>query len=470
MLLQEFIDENKSIETLFNNLAPDYHTFAVQVKERQSLYNAIDLIFRYKIAEQEVKNQTEEEKEKNGYNSFKSYVNSIDDRNVRLLIQNTYLDINEKYYLLTSDNHHILHLINEAAEEKGIIEREKEIISKSSIINLVLNFEFLLSSCLRKYLKHKDSNINFDNKKLSLKDLEHSSDTYDQIKELAIDKTIEDILRKDFKEILIYLEKQIFQPHLNKRKLPLSNFEYINEVYETFQIRHLYIHNGGIFNSTYKSKTNSDVEIGTFVEEYVTTEYFNQRLKAFTQLGINLFLNFIDVFNKCDYKDGYEEKIEHRLKEVNTVVVKLLRDKRFDEATQITDFLLKNKRKDLIFHVNNSIANILSSNTIDNKSYDDSTMFLESIYESFSNKYKDISLEECTDIFEQLEYLGCKIILNKPNCLADTKDFLTFAKSKNYVWLMEIIYWPLFLVLAKNEPKFIEFREELIYSLIKGDD
>ncbi len=469
MLLQDFIDENKSIETLFNNLAPDYHSFATQVKQRQSLYNAIDLIFRYKIAEYEVKNESEEFKQESGFKRFEEFVNEIDDRNVKLLIQNTHLIVDELYYGLDSDNYNIKHLITEAAEEKGIIEREKEIISKSSIINLVLNFEFLLSSCLRVYLKHEGSNINYFDKKLSLKDLEHSSETFDQIKELAIDKTIEDILRKDFKEILIYLEKQIFQPHLNKKRLPLSTYQYINEVYETFQIRHLYIHNGGIFNSTYKSKTNSDVEIGSFVEEYITTDYFNERLKAFTQLGINLFINFTDCFIKWHYKNGEVEKVNSILDDLNTIVVKLLRDKKFEESSQITEFLLKNKSNHLVYHVNNAIGNILSDNIENNDSHSNSIKFLESSFDKILEESESEAKQD-DDLWKQLECLGSKIILNRENCFEDTKDLLLKAKLKKVDWLMEVIYWPLFLVLSKNEPEFIEFREELIYSLIKGDD
>lgn len=480
MVLNEFIRENESIETLFTDLAPGYHTFADRIKKRQSLYKTIDLIYQfnkisYKIAKAKDKRSSHEteveviDKLEKSYEILNDYLESIEDRNVKELNKAMKLSIEDDRISMYSDNKNVSFMISEANKVRDSIEKEREIIAKSSIINLVINVETLISSCLRDYLKLETSKIEIMDKKLSLRDLRHSSNGYDQVRDLAVEKTIEDYLRKDFKELIKDIENKIFNPH-KKKDRSLINHEFIDDVYETFQLRHLYIHNNGYYSSNYVSKTDRDVHVGNKVDEDVDGDYFNSRLKAFNTFGIDLYLNFESIIFDELYKNNQLESIDKKCGDLNDLSLMLLRNGHYEEASNISRFLIKKGDDSIISHVNNLIAYRLSEYIFDEEDYKKSLEYIEDKYNEFHENIDEVNAEEDDKFWIYSQFVGCAIVLEKEDSYEMTISMLEYARKIDYPGTMDMLYWPLLKLVAVNNSEFIDYRDELIYNLIKGDE
>jgi len=156
---------------------------------------------------------------------------------------------------------------------RGITHRhyQKELLYRSSLINLVSSAEWFLSRILHWYFD-KFPEATENNEKFSLKDLK-SLGSIEDAKAYLIDSVVENILRGSFEDWLGALRKKI--------ELSMSYLEqHKDKLLEVCQRRNLLIHNGGIVNRIYLSKISSELKTGLSLGDQiqVTQQYLDDAI------------------------------------------------------------------------------------------------------------------------------------------------------------------------------------------------
>lgn len=154
-------------------------------------------------------------------------------------------------------------------KERKLVHGQIDILYRTSLINLVVFLELLISNLLRKRLYDYPEMFGIQNKSLTLLDIRNMG-SLDEAEEYLIEKEIENIMRGSLNDWCNYFKEKL------KLKFKCIN-DFKEELIEIFQRRNLYVHNDGIVNKIYLSNVNE-----------------NQRIKIKNGEKLNIDLIYID--------------------------------------------------------------------------------------------------------------------------------------------------------------------------------
>ncbi|TXK77742.1 hypothetical protein [Paenibacillus sp. N3.4] len=174
------------------------------------------------------------------------------------------------------------------------------ILYKSSIINLVVFFEILISKLITKRISEHPKSININDKSLTFDEIVRLG-SLENAQMFLIENEVETIMRKSYSDWLDYLTKNL-----------KCNLSFINDcnddVFEIFQRRNIIVHNDGIVNNIYLSKVslkNKDkYKLGQSIK--ITNEYIEESIDLLERIGILIAL---EMWQKMEKKSSDREEL-----------------------------------------------------------------------------------------------------------------------------------------------------------------
>lgn len=206
---------------------------------------------------------------------------------------------------------------------------QKEILYRSSFINLLSTVEWFFAQILHyHYDKHPES-AGIKKKTLTLEELK-SFESIKDAENYLIDDKIEGILRSSFKDWL-----QTLKNELNLSLAYTNDFE--NELIEIYLRRNLLVHNGGVVNSIYLSK----------VSEFYKEKYnINDKLeisKEYLERAISL-LHTVFTLISCELWKKLEPNNEDRCSLIMELGFDYLKRQMWDLSEISSTFLILDKK------------------------------------------------------------------------------------------------------------------------------
>ncbi len=157
----------------------------------------------------------------------------------------------------------------------------------NSLISLLSNVEWFFSQILHYYYDEHPESAGVQKRTLTLKDLKTFGSVEDAEKYL-IDVKIDEVLRGNFESWTCLLKEEI--------SLGLGYLkDVMDELIEIYQRRNLFVHNGGVVNSIYKSKVKESLRKGIDIGDKLSVEkeYLEHSIcklqKAFILIGAELW-------------------------------------------------------------------------------------------------------------------------------------------------------------------------------------
>ncbi|MCV0365657.1 MAG: hypothetical protein K5798_00125 [Nitrosopumilus sp.] len=157
-------------------------------------------------------------------------------------------------------------------------------VKEMGLVYLITQFEEFLKDTLR-LVYIKNPSILKSSKKIEVSELIDIKDVED-IKNLAIENQIEDLLHEDIEEIASYLNVKL--------KINLIKKKEWKEFAERFYRRNILIHNDGIPNKLYHKKTNTKSK----ERLDITEKYFSKSLMLFEKISHDIAHYCEDKFSK----------------------------------------------------------------------------------------------------------------------------------------------------------------------------
>lgn len=204
-------------------------------------------------------------------------------------------------------------LHNKLQKILGYLKTENELYNNSIIMSLTNAFELLVSDLLKDYVS-SDIRPNFmHGHKVDFKDIDRIG-SIESVKEFMIDNYTESVLRqgaiKWFEEL-----------HKFSSKINVNDLENHKELLiETFQRRHLLVHNNGIVNDHYLSKVDSTIIEGIKNGQKLLSnkDYLSSRLNIFREIGLLLIYKYFSTIYRSDKMSIYFMLNEHILERIHT--------------------------------------------------------------------------------------------------------------------------------------------------------
>lgn len=219
--------------------------------------------------------------------------------------------------------------IDEAFEILSRTYHQKEILYRSSFINLLSTVEWFFAQILHyHYDKHPDS-AGIKKKTLTLEELK-SFDSIKDAESYLIDDKIEGILRSSFKDWI-----QTLKNELNLNLGYINDFE--DELIEIYLRRNLLVHNGGIINSIYLSKVSN-----SYKEKYNLNEKLEVS-KDYLERAISL-LHTVFTLISCELWKKLEPNNEDRCDIVMSLGFEYLKIEMWDLSEISSTFLMLDKK------------------------------------------------------------------------------------------------------------------------------
>lgn len=209
-----------------------------------------------------------------------------------------------------------------------IIEKQKEILYRGSLLLLVTYFENLIAGVLRENFKKYPQRILLNEKSVSYRMLTEVNDI-EEIKNILIDQ---EVTSKMYGSLLDW--KNYFQKNI---KLNLKVWDdQFDELQEIIARRNLYVHNNGIINNIYIQLVNNidKVSIGKYLN--IDREYVDNAVNIIEYIGISLL---IEVWLK-EYADNPNE-----VKKITGLIYEeYLESQRWDVARHFYEICLQNSK------------------------------------------------------------------------------------------------------------------------------
>jgi hypothetical protein len=172
------------------------------------------------------------------------------------------------------------HAFQETINDLTRVQKRKNILYQSSLMNLTNTVEWFLSQILHKYFETYPNAIGSKENVFSLDDLK-GFNTIEDARQHLIETKVENILRDNFDAWIKFLKENV--------KLSMSYLEKNkSQIVEVFQRRNLIVHNGGKVNSIYLSKVvpefKENVSIGD--EILISRKYLDDSIGLFEEMFI----------------------------------------------------------------------------------------------------------------------------------------------------------------------------------------
>lgn len=223
--------------------------------------------------------------------------------------------------------------IEEASESSQQLysktEKQKELLYKSSLINLTSTVELFLSQLLHFYFDRFPDAVGSEIKFFSLDDLKSLGSIEDAKKHL-IESKVEAVLRESLEEWLRFWKERV--------KLSMGYMDTVrDQLIEVYQRRNLLIHNGGRVNSIYLSKVAPTLRENLARDQLLSVKpgYLNKTLDLFE---LNFVLIAAELWKKLDPKD------EERPDTLTGIVYSHLLNERWDIAEGLSYFQMGDKQ------------------------------------------------------------------------------------------------------------------------------
>ena len=208
-------------------------------------------------------------------------------------------------------------------------EKQKELLYKSSLINLTSTVELFLSQLLHFYFDRFPDAVGSETKFFSLDDLKSLGSIEDAKKHL-IESKVEAVLRESLEEWLRFWKERV--------KLSMGYVDTVrDQLIEVYQRRNLLIHNGGRVNSIYLSKVAPGLRENMSRDQLLSVkpEYLNKTLDLFE---LNFVLIAAELWKRLDPKD------EERPDTLTGIVYTHLLNERWDIAEGLSYFQMNDRQ------------------------------------------------------------------------------------------------------------------------------
>ena len=207
--------------------------------------------------------------------------------------------------------------------------RRSRLLYSSALLNLATSVELFFARLLHEFFARHPDAIGQKEKVFSIEDLS-AFDTLQAAREHYVLSRIEDLLRGSLADWFDFARTRL--------KLTMGYLkEDLGVLEETFQRRNVIVHNGGLANSIYLSKTQPDVRIGVAIGDDLTPdrEYLNKRIDLWERACI---LIAAELWKQLEPADA------DRCSALNEVIYSHLVAERWDLAGSIAQFVLKDKQ------------------------------------------------------------------------------------------------------------------------------
>lgn len=278
-----------------------------QIEEKSNhldMAELIDVIIELKIVELHGESETDHQKEK--YDLMNAVRAQLGRKNLVDFIYNN-LDVyedEEKEIIIETKSLLLKKMLNDALESQKALSTDINQLNNSIVISLVSSLELLIGDLLKEFLLNVDKSDFLTSKTIQFSKLA-AIGSIEEARSFLVDQYIEELLRQSFNSWINEIENK---GKINlKKKNFFKNSNDIELVNETFQRRHLLIHNDGIVNDLYLLNVDSscleDIEKGKTL--IVETDYIESRISLFRKLGIILIFLFSEKIHRKDKNEFF---------------------------------------------------------------------------------------------------------------------------------------------------------------------
>ncbi|AUN22265.1 hypothetical protein RSJ22_12795 [Clostridium botulinum] len=210
-----------------------------------------------------------------------------------------------------------------------------DILYKSALMSLVVYLESMFAELFRiSFSRYPDSIVN--KKTLSFEEIKKIG-SLDEALNYLIEKEIENMMYKGFDDWCKYFK--------DKHSMKMNYLDSDKgDLIEIICRRNLFVHNGGVVNSIYISKVNSNQRIG--IEKgtklRVNSEYVNEAIDVVYRVGCLIILDVWkksskDVNNAADYilDTGYSFMKKEKWKTSGEIYKLIIHEKKVDFKTKL---------------------------------------------------------------------------------------------------------------------------------------
>ena len=196
------------------------------------------------------------------------------------------VEVDENDFVYKIDSTLLKNAYLQYKENKTDESYEQSQYQNSLVISLVIGMELLIADIFKDFIHNLDvSNQVIKDKPLTYDDLRNFNSVEDA-KIFLLDQYIENLLRNSFDSWIVEFEDKM---KINVLKIHDLKTD-INVINETFQRRHLIIHNEGIVNDLYIKKVDEKLTNNVVKGEilHLDRKYIKLRLSTFRKFGLIL--------------------------------------------------------------------------------------------------------------------------------------------------------------------------------------
>jgi hypothetical protein len=178
------------------------------------------------------------------------------------------------------------------------------VMRKSLLITAVSDFEVLVAALIREFVRTKPEILRSDDERYTLADIDAFGDL-EAFRQAVVERFAEGLMRGGFDDWMEWLEK--------RHKVGLGQITpNPDRLREIFQRRHLLVHNGGVVNQAYLSKTNREPPFALGTKLGVGDDYLMMAVDALTLAGLQLTAQ---ILRKCFQDDDGEHPADRLIAE-----------------------------------------------------------------------------------------------------------------------------------------------------------
>lgn len=221
-------------------------------------------------------------------------------------------------------NENIAKSFTEVIRLGDLTKRQKELVYRTSLTNVMIYFENLISGIIKQRLKSYPNSFNPNDKTIKYSELIEFDSFADALDHL-IDNEVVSIMYGGFKSWVTYLNKSGVKTKI------VDNFT--EEINEAHNRRNLFVHNDGIINSIYLNKVNAKftdgLEKGKTI--HISEEYIKRVIEIVKKYGTLLLLESWKTFNATER--------DQRLDVCEDLAYESLKSEHWDFAKDIYKFI-----------------------------------------------------------------------------------------------------------------------------------
>lgn|GEM_PF-6882834 len=333
----------------------------------------------------------------------------------------------------------LLNQFEDQMKEESIQDRNLTILSLTSVLEALMTkiMEYIILNV------YKDPSNVVDNK-INLSDI-GKYDTVRGIQEMAVEKYLDDLHRKSFKEQISILFDKCANSEGIKYPRTAQRIEIVNEI---FQRRNLIVHNNGIVTKKYLNNSPKEFSESFKLGEKIITnnDYLVKATDTVLEIGI-------DIISRSFYKKKVF-KNEYCRDNAEALGLRLMKLKKH-YASRILFYYIKK---------------------YDSKETDEGGKFLSSFNYWLTYKLTDeinVKEKEICDYFDliteptqQQKFGFSALIDDKTEFIKYSIDYVENLKKElknDHRKILNILEWPIFDVI-NSEEEFIAYKKNLFYN------